>query len=115
MTTKIDSIGIPVEFVQLCRKWYDGQGDMMYAVMSTGGLATGSVRPYSNDAKRSLSDEEWYVSLWHSLAHDVRQAVKSASNTDHYDAVELRRFERFCELTAAKLMDEYHMEDSDAL
>jgi len=75
----IDSIEIPERFVAICDEWYGGQGDLLYAVSSTGGLTTGSIRPMNDDGERA-SDEEWYYGLWAGLSVDVGRARRACQN-----------------------------------
>ena len=69
----IDSIKIPVRFQRLCAGWYGGQGCMLYAVCSTGGLTLGTIRPRGCD-----SDEQWYYTIWCELSVDVARARRAA-------------------------------------
>lgn len=84
-------IEIPFEFVEIAGRWYNGMGDMLYAVSSTGGLTLGSIKPLDADSK-----EEWYYMLWCALAADVgaaRRAAEGANFMDDYEV--LCRFENW--------------------
>jgi hypothetical protein len=112
--TTLIEIAIPAEFIGLSSQWYSGM-DMLYAVASTGGLTLGSRRPFNRDVDRVLTDQEWHVQLWNELESDVRLSAKLAEKSGHEDSTELRRFETFCEETAANLRTAYGLEDSDAV
>jgi hypothetical protein len=86
----------------------------MYGVASTGGLTRGPCRPYFR-LDRLFTDEEWYVSLWKSLACDVGHARCDAVRCHHPNIEALERFEAFCHNTVSLLLSEYNLEDSDAL
>lgn len=108
-------IEIPSEYLDLASDWHSGQDDLLYALSSTGDLTLGSRRPYSANADRSLTDQEWHVYLWGLLGCDVRRAAKAAAKMGHDDVLTLREFETFCEETAAELRTAYGLEDSDAV
>lgn len=94
---------IPTEFVNLAMSWYSSQHDYLYAVASTGGLSLGNIRPYSHEASRPLTDEEWEVWIWGELECDVKHAAKVAERIGSGDAEGLRHFEEFCRTTAENL------------
>ncbi len=71
--TPVDSIEIPDPFVTLCSGWYGGADCLLYAVASTGGLTTGTHRPWACD-----SDEKWYLTLWRGFSSDIGIAVRTA-------------------------------------
>jgi hypothetical protein len=74
----VNSIEIPPTFVGVAGDWYGGQGCMLYAVCSTGGLTTGTNCPvldYTDDADR---DQKWYYSIWCDLSADVGSAECAA-------------------------------------
>jgi hypothetical protein len=73
----IDSVEIPERFVTLASRWYGGQGDMLYAVCSTGGLTTGDRRPVYDG--RIVSDEVWYWLLWSELVDCIESARESCA------------------------------------
>ena len=62
----IDSIVMPVRFVDLCEGWAGNINCMLRAVSSTGGLTLGNRRPMGCD-----TDEKWYLTIWRNLAADV--------------------------------------------
>jgi hypothetical protein len=114
----IDHIEIPGEYVSLAARWYSGQDDLLYAVSSTGGLTTGGQRPsYQGDDRNwlSMTDEEWYLSLWVGLSSDVHFAIKAARKRPHEDLDDLVQFQTFVDKTVEDLRAEYHLEDSDVV
>ena len=121
--TEVDSIVIPDRFVRLAADWYSGQGDMLYAVCSTGGLTTGTIRPLG-----CHTPEQWYLYLWRNLAADVMFARRDAEKvTEDYDSdygygdfefedlqsdcEGLREFEDYADNVVATLEREYGLED----
>ena len=137
MKIPVDSIEIPVEFVTLASEWYDGSGCMLYAVASTGGLTTGTIRPIAHESDGTgypMSDEQWYYSLWVDLAADVGYAVRAACKgcTDQFPFDEddeeyeekvreraelycawdgLKDFEDFADGVVEQLAENYGLED----
>jgi len=112
--TPVDSIRIPDEFVAICDGWYDGMGDMVYAVSSTGNLTTGTIRPAGCD-----SDEQWYLNLWCDLSADLCNAVRAAKKgyngqSDKDDYPVLVRFEDYVDSIIERLEREYGLEDWSA-
>jgi len=106
MTTQVNSVEISSEFIELASLWHGGQGDMLYAVASTGGLTMGSLQPRGCD-----TPEKWYLHLWQALAADVMWARRAAEKSHHEDFADLERFEGFCDATVARLAKEYGLED----
>jgi hypothetical protein len=125
--TPVNSIEIRADWVALCGEWYSGQGDLLYAVSSTGGLTLGSRRPSVDVSKtgwpcvwQSLTDEEWYLSLWVGLSGDVWRAVRAAKANGgergfHEDAEELEAFEAWVDSVVDRLRVEYGLEDSEVV
>ena len=119
--TPVNSIVIPKRFVDLCGDWYNGMGDLLYAVSSTGNLTIGNRRPLGCD-----SDEKWYLILWQGLANDVGYAVKGArrglnatddggDGADHdADYPLLVKFEAYADGIANRLSTEYGLDDWEA-
>ena len=117
----IDSIEIPERFVAIARDWYGGQGCMLYAVCSSGGLYTGSQRP-TNDDGYPASDEEWYYGLWIALSGDVHYAAVSARkacvdwaerdyNENCFDDADcLEEFDKWADDVCERLMVSYGLE-----
>jgi len=70
----VNSIETPQRFLQVAAGWHSGQGCMLYAVSSSGGLFTGTDAPVGCN-----SDQEWYITLWRDLSVDVGRARRSAS------------------------------------
>lgn len=73
----VDSIAIPGPFVRVASNWYNGMGDMLYAVCSTGGLTTGTNCPVTDFTDSDDRDQKWYYSIWLDLASDVGSARDS--------------------------------------
>jgi len=69
----VDSIEIPAWIVEVCSEWYNGSGDMLYAVCSTGGLTLGNRRPLGAE-----NTEQWYYSIWCDFSVDIGYAARSA-------------------------------------
>jgi hypothetical protein len=113
----INHIEMPWEYSEICNGWYGGQGCMLYAVCSTGGLTTGTIRPRRDDDGCPMSDEEWYYSLWVELSGDVAYAARAAEaghngDSDIEDAATLREFEDWIDNTVLpRLEAEYGFDD----
>jgi len=108
--TPVDSIRIPAQFVAICDGWYDGMGDLLYAVSSTQNLTIGTIRPAGCD-----SDEKWYLTLWRDLAADVWNAACAAKmgyngESDKDDYPVLVRFEAYADGIVEQLEREYGLE-----
>ena len=122
-STPVNSITIPPQFVRIARDYYAGMNDRLYAVCSTGGLTTGTIRPRFGDDRRRASDEEWYWMLWDELADDVESAGDSCASlyeADHNgytdqeledDHALLTEFAVYARRWADRLRDEYAIED----
>ena len=54
--------------LQLARDWHGGQGSMLYAVSSTGGLSRGS-----ESSRGGRTDEEWSADLLDRLARELAE------------------------------------------
>jgi hypothetical protein len=106
MATTVNSIVIPDEFVDVCARWYSGQGDLLYAVCSTGNLTTGTIRPLGCE-----TDEQWYLTLWRELSCDVGRAERDARDNWDGDAEVLARFEKWVDEVCERLEVEYKLED----
>lgn len=109
----IDHIQIPSEFVELAAQWYDGQDDMLYAVASAGNLVTGTIRPWNDESERYCTDDEWYASLYSSLAHDLRYSIRAASRggREHEDLPQLRAFLAWVDKTEEGLVTQSTLRD----
>ena len=110
----VDSIVIPDRFVAVCAGWYNGMGDLLYAVSSTGNLTTGTLRPRGCD-----SDEQWYLTLWRELSSDVGRARSAAEKgyngpSDSEDAAVLSEFEDWVDEQIERLEGSYRLEDWEA-
>ena len=118
--TPVNSIVIPARFVDLCGQWYNGRGDLLYAVSSTGNLTIGDRCPMG-----CTSEEKWYLFLWMGLANDVGYAVRSAkkglNSSDENDGGDgdghdrdyplLVAFETYADEIADQLAIEYGLDD----
>ncbi|HTS03416.1 MAG TPA: hypothetical protein VMN04_12900 [Thermoanaerobaculia bacterium] len=58
--------------------WYDGQGSMLYAIVSTGALSRGSIRPRHDDGS-PMTDEEWMTDLAGRLEWEASRAAREAA------------------------------------
>lgn len=69
------------KYAELCSQWHSGQGSMLYAVASTGGLSLGRYKPDDVD-----TDIEWMLRLLSGLLAEVRNCVKiSADDEDYFE------------------------------
>jgi hypothetical protein len=111
MTTPINSIKIPQQYVDLCNGWYDGVNYVLYAIASTGKLTLGSIRPRVYDSDRYMTDEEWYWSLFSDLSIELRQTIKNIDKRNKQNEVEdyeeLKNFLDWAEEIADGLATEY--------
>lgn len=109
---------IPDEFIAVCNCWAGSMGCMLRAIDSSGGLTIGTIRPYSNDASRYYTDEEWHLSLWGSLCSDIRYYIRLSeknpdSNPDPDVGIEaLKLFLEFAEAKELELRNAYNLEES---
>ena len=108
MTTQIDSIAIPAEFVELARQWYDGQGCILYAISSTGNLTLGSIRPINDDG-HSMSYQEWYYSLYLDLDCELSRLIRRLPKYTRGKGA-LKRFQQWAERTGEMLRKEYNLD-----
>jgi hypothetical protein len=112
--TPINSIAIPDRFVEICEGWYDGMGDMLYAVSSTGALTTGTRCPIDDYNDLHDRSRKWYYSLWCDLSVDVGRAARSARSMgpdNAFDAEVLGEFEEWVDNVCDLLAEEYGLED----
>ncbi len=105
----VNSIVIPVAFKHLCATWSGGQDCMLYAVSSTGGLTTGTRLPRGCD-----TDEQWYLTVWRELSHDVGCTVRQASRSGCDDLQELADFEDWVDGQVIRLERSYGLAGWDA-
>lgn len=114
MTTPINSIKIPQQYVDLCNGWYDGKNSMLYAIASTGNLTLGSIRPRHYDYNEYMTDEEWYWSLFSDLSIELRQTIKNIDKRNKQNEVEdyeeLKNFLDWAEEIADGLATEYEID-----
>ncbi len=110
--TPVNSIEIPAKYIAACEGWHDGVDDLLYAVSSTGGLTTGTIRPAGCD-----SDEKWYLTLWRKLYADVTLARINAQIAEDEgwdggaDFYILSEFEDWVDSVCVDLSEEYDLED----
>jgi hypothetical protein len=111
MTTQINSIKIPQQYIDLCDGWHGGQDSMLYAIASTGNLTLGSIRPSVYDSDRYMTDEEWYWSLFCDLGAELRQIIRNIEKRDKENEVEdyedLKTFLDWAEEISDGLAEEY--------
>ncbi len=101
MKTPVNSIVIPERFVAVCADWHSGSGCVLYAIASTGGLTTGTIRP------AGCNDEEWYLSLWRDLAVDLGYiGLLGRAVLD-----DLNDFEDWVDAIVDRLTEEYGIDD----
>ncbi len=109
---KVNSIVIPVAFKHLCSDWHVGQGCMLYAVSSTGGLTIGIIRPRGCD-----SDEKWYLTIWRELSSDIgytHSQVKHPGCAGLDDLSNLSKFQAWVWRQIDRLEESYGLADWDA-
>lgn len=111
MTTPINSIKIPQQYIDLCNGWYRGVNYVLYAIASTGKLTLGSIRPRVYDSDRYMTDEEWYWSLFSDLGIELRQIIKNIEKRNKQNEVEdyeeLKNFLDWAEEISDWLAEEY--------
>lgn len=123
MKTPVNSITIPPQYVAVASRWYAGINDLLYAVTSTKGLTTGTIRPRFGDDGRRASDEEWYWLLWSDLvdcidsARDSAAALIERADYNGYEDVEviedldvLDSFAKYAKGWADRLESEYSIQ-----
>lgn len=110
VTASLVEIAIPAEYVRLAKEWHMGAMCALASVASLGRLEPGSRRPYSDQLGRFMTDEEWDISNWISLASSIRLRLRGLERIGHPDAGPMREFEAFCEETVAKLRDAYGLQ-----
>jgi len=79
----LNNVEFPERFVRTAGEWYGGQGCILYAVSSTGGLTRGSIRPDLCDDDGNYTpatDEAWIRYLWDeldiTLSRNIRNLLK---------------------------------------
>jgi hypothetical protein len=102
----VNSIEIPAWVSALCMDWYDGSNDMLYAVCSTGGLTTGTIRPHGCD-----TDEKWYLTIWREFSYCMGHARRAACKVNHKDAESLALAENWIDAVCFALAVCYGLED----
>jgi hypothetical protein len=90
----VNSIEIPARFVEIAKDWHDGQGDMMYAVASTGGVTA-----------RDCT-EATYLDIWTALAASVSYCVTYGQPREP-GFVSMLDFETFALDVVARLSESY--------
>jgi hypothetical protein len=121
----INSIEIPYDYVDVCAGWYGGQGCMLYAVCSTGGLTTGTNCPALDYDDLDDRDRKWYLSIWRRLSVDAGRAVEAARAGHNFEYGDdpgdgeghdedyplLVEFEEWVDARVADLEDSYGLAD----
>jgi len=111
MTTPINSIKIPQQYVDLCNGWYDGVNYVLYAIASTGKLTLGSIRPRVFGSNRYMTNKEWYWSLFSDLGSELRQIIRNIEKQnigkDIEDYEELKNFLNWTDEILGQLEEEY--------
>jgi hypothetical protein len=107
VTATLVEITIPAEYVRLAKEWHMGAMCALASVASLGRLEPGSRRSYSDQLGRFMTDYEWDVSNWISLASSIRMRCRGLEKIEHPDAGPMREFEAFCNETVARLRDAY--------
>ncbi len=86
---------------EIAEGWHGGQSSMLYAILSTGDLTTGSIRPSTYDENnelglpiwRQMTDNEWLgdlaFDLWRELADIQRSIAKRPDLRDETDELAL--------------------------
>ena len=75
----LNSVEFPERFVRTAGEWYGGQGCILYAVSSTGGLTRGGIRPVLCDDDgeyRPATDEAWIRCLWDELESTLSRNIR---------------------------------------
>ena len=66
------------EEIEAASHWYGGQGSMLYAIVSTGSLRRGTIRP-RHEAGVPMTDQEWIVDLAERLESEAEEAARDAA------------------------------------
>lgn len=72
------SIDFDHEELQAAEHWYGGLSCKLYAIVSTGALSRGTIRPKHADEDRPMTDTEWMISIAEDLESDASGAADSA-------------------------------------
>jgi hypothetical protein len=65
------------EEINAAGHWYGGQGSMLYAILSTGALSRGTIRPKHRDGT-PMTDDEWMIDLAERLESEADAAIRDA-------------------------------------
>jgi len=71
------TIDFDEEEIDAAGHWYGGQGSMLYAILSTGALSRGTIRPRNHDGS-PMTDEEWMIDLAERLESEAEDAARDA-------------------------------------
>ena len=74
---KDDAILFDDEELDAASHWFGGQGSMLYAIVSTGALSRGTIRPRNEDGS-PMTDEEWMADLAGRLEVEAEEAARDA-------------------------------------
>jgi len=73
-----DEIDFDDEELDAASHWHGGQSSMLYAIMSTGALSRGTIRPRHAEGG-SMTDEEWMIDLAERLESEAEDAAGDAA------------------------------------
>lgn len=73
-----DEIIFDDDEIDAASHWYGGQGSMLYAIVSTGSLRRGTIRP-RHDEGRPMTDEEWMIDLAERLEGEAESSARDAA------------------------------------
>lgn len=68
---------VPNEFVEFSSQWHCGQVDVLYAIASTGKIATVGLRPRNEDGE-PMNDREWMLDLISDAEASVNLCILNA-------------------------------------
>jgi len=69
-----DSVNFSTSELSTAEQWHGGQESMLYAIVSTGALKRGSMRPH-DESGRPLTDAEWLNRLAERLESEVQSCI----------------------------------------
>ena len=72
------SIEFDSEALEAAEHWHGGQSSMLYAIVSTGSLSRGTIRPQSYDEDRPMTDDEWIADLASDLSCEAERCLRDA-------------------------------------
>lgn len=72
------SMDFDTEELEAASHWHGGQSSMLYAIVSTGALSCGTIRPHSHDHDRPMTNAEWFADLVDRLDSEASSAASDA-------------------------------------